>query len=235
LEVFRRESDEAVQHLYAYLTMHAVAGHSKEVRGLYNAGPLFWMTTLRALQTSAFIVLGRIFSQDSEHNLDALLGIAEKDREIFSKNSLARRKSEIPGLDVDKYVSDAYEPTADDFRGFRRQVKEWRRIYEANYRAVRNQIFAHAEVSKPDDVHALFAKTNIQELEVLVTDLVTLHSRLQNLLQNGVRPIGDRVNSSIQALRKMPPSERRRYLHGRIISDTESSLLPAAGIDPKKA
>jgi len=235
LEVFRRESDEAVQHLYAYLTMHAVAGDSKEVRGLYNAGPLFWMTTLRALQTSAFIVLGRIFSQDSEHNLDALLGIAEKDREIFSKNSLARRKSEIPGLDVDKYVRDAYEPTADDFRGFRRQVKECRRIYEANYRAVRNQIFAHAEVSKPDDVHALFAKTNIQELEVLVTDLVTLHSRLQNLLQNGVRPIGDRVNSSVQALRKVPASERRRYLHGRIISDTESSLLAAAGIDPRKA
>jgi hypothetical protein len=234
LEVFRRESDEAVQHLYAYLTMHAVAGDYKEVRGLYNAGPLFWMTTLRALQTSAFIVLGRIFSQDSEHNLDALLGIAEKDREIFSKKSLARRKSEIPGLDVDEYVSDAYEPTADDFRAFRRQVKEWRRIYEANYRAVRNQIFAHAEVSKPDDVHALFAKTNIQELEVLVTDLVTLHSRLQNLLQNGVRPSGDRLNSSIQALRKMPASERRHYLHGRIVSDTESSLLAAVGVDPKK-
>jgi hypothetical protein len=234
LEVFRRESDEAVQHFYAYLTMHAVAGDHREVRQLYNSAPLFWLTTLRALQTSAFIVLGRIFSQDSEHNLDALLGIAEQDREIFSRESLARRKSQIPGLDVSKYVSDAYLPTADDFRGFRRQVNEWRRIYEANYRAVRNQIFAHAEVSQPDDVHALFAKTNIQELEVLVTDLVTLHSRLQNLLQNGFRPTGDRVNSSVQALRKMSAAQCRNTLHGRVTSDTERSLLAAAGSDSKK-
>ncbi len=228
LEVFRRESGEAVQHLYAYLTMHAVAGDHKEVRQLYNSAPLFWLTTLRALQTSVFIVLGRIFYQDSEHNLDALLGIAEQDREIFSRESLARRKSEIQGLDVDKYVSDAYVPTPDDFRGFRRQVREWRRIYEANYRAVRNQIFAHAEVSQPDDVHARFAKTNIQELEVLVTDLVTFHSRLQNLLQNGFKPAGDRVNSSVEALRKMSTAECRNTLHGRVTSDTERSLLAAA-------
>jgi hypothetical protein len=234
LEVFRREADEAVQHLFAYLTMHAVAGDHKEVRQLYNSAPLFWLTTLRALQTSVFIVLGRIFSQDSEHNLDALLGIAERDREIFSRASLALRKSQIPGLDVNKYVSDAFVPTRDDFRGFRRQVKEWRRIYEANYRAVRNQIFAHAEVSQPDDVHTLFAKTSIQELEVLVTDLVTFHSRLQNLLQNGVRPTGDRVNSSVQALRQMSAGQGRTTLHGRVTSDMERSLLAAAGSDSKK-
>src|ERR1700679_3076964 len=77
LEVFRREADEAVQHLYAYLTMHAVAAEDKSVRQLFNSFPLFWLTTLRGLQTSLFMVLGRIFSQDSEHNLDALLGLAE--------------------------------------------------------------------------------------------------------------------------------------------------------------
>jgi len=39
-----------------------------------------------------------------------------------------------PGLDVQAYVSDAHIPTSEDFRGFRREVKEWRRIYEANRR-----------------------------------------------------------------------------------------------------
>jgi AbiU2 len=73
LEVFRKEADEALQHLYVYLAMHAVAGDSASVRDLYNSAPLFWLTTQRALQTSVFIVLGRIFSQDSEHNLDTLL------------------------------------------------------------------------------------------------------------------------------------------------------------------
>jgi hypothetical protein len=230
LEVFRREADEAVQHLYAYLTMHAVAGDHEVVRQLYNSNPLFWLTTLRALQTSVFIVLGRIFSQDSEHNLDVLLGVADKDQAIFSRDSLARRKSEIAGLDVNWYVRDAFVPAATDFRSFRREVKEWRRMYESNYRAARNQIFAHAEVSQPDDVHALFAKTNIQELEVLVTDLVELHSRLQNLLQNGIAPILTRGNPSVQAIRKMKPSEARHTLHGRVVIDTERALLAAVEI-----
>lgn len=234
LEVFRKEADEAVQHLYGYLTMHAVAGDHKTVRQLYNSAPLFWLTALRALQTSVFIVLGRIFSQESEHNLDTLLRIAEEDQEIFSRESLARRKSEIAGLDVNEYVRDAFAPTADDFRGLRREVKEWRRIYEANYRTVRNQIFAHVEVSQPDAVGALFARTNIQELEFLVTDLVALHSRLQNLLQNGIAPVLVRRNSSVQAIRKMSPSEARHTLQGRVTTDTESALLAAAGIGGRK-
>jgi AbiU2 len=227
LEVFRREADEAVQHLYAYLTMHAVAAEDKAVRQLFNTFPLFWLTTLRSLQTSLFMVLGRIFSQGSEHNIDALLKLAETDREIFSRESLATRKRSIAGLDVQAYVSDAHIPTSEDFRGFRREVKEWRRIYETNYREVRNQIFAHAEVSQPEDVHDLFAKTNIQELELLVTDLVALHSRLQGWLQNGTRPVAARVNSSVQELRKLPAEEVRYTLQGRVIHDTERSLQVA--------
>jgi hypothetical protein len=227
LEVFRKEADEAVQHLYAYLTMHAVAADDKSVRQLFNTYPLFWLTTLRGLQTSLFMVLGRIFSQDSEHNVDALLKLAETDREIFSRESLATRKSTIAGLDVQAYVSDTHIPTRDDFRGFRRDVKEWRRIYEANYREVRNQIFAHAEVSEPEDVHDLFAKTNIQELELLVTDLVALHTRLQGWLQNGTNPKAARVNSSVQELRKLPAPKLRSTLQGRVIHDTERSLQVA--------
>jgi hypothetical protein len=228
LEVFRREGDEAAQHLYAYLTMHAVAGEHKSVRQLYNSRPLFWLTTLRALQTSVFIVLGRIFSLDSEHNLNALLRIAEQDREIFSRESLARRKREIPGLDVEEYVRGTYAPNPEDFRGFRREVKQWRRIYEANYRAVRNQVFAHVEVSQSDEVNALFSKTNIGELEALVVDLVAFHSRLQDLLQNGTQPAARQLTSSIQELRKLPQSECRDTLQGRVTNDTERALLAAA-------
>jgi hypothetical protein len=225
LEVFRRDSEEAVQHLYAYLTMHAVAGEQRAVRDLYNSAPLFWLTTLRALQTSVFIVLGRIFSLESEHGVHSLLRLAMRDREIFSLESLARRKSEIAGLDVVEYIRHAYAPTVEDFRGFRRDIKDWRRIYEANYQAVRNQIFAHGEVSQPEDVNALFAKTNIQELELLVTDLVGFHARWLDLLQNGTRPVMQRAESSVAALCKMSVAACRHTLQGRVTNDTESSLV----------
>jgi len=227
LEVFRKEADEAVQHLYAYLTMHAVAADDKAVRQLYNTFPLFWLTTLRGLQTSLFMVLGRIFSQDSEHNINALLKLAETDQHIFSRELLAARKSSIQGLDVQAYVSDAHFSTPEDFRRFRREVRDWRRIYEANYREVRNEIFAHADVSQPEDVHDLFAKTNIEELELLVTDLVSLHARFQGWLQNGTPPVAVRGSSSVQEIRKLPASESRYTLQGRVIQDTERSLQVA--------
>lgn len=62
LEVFWRESNEAVSHLYAYFTKHAVAGEQRSVRQLLNSDPLFRQTTLRALETSAFIVWCRVAS-----------------------------------------------------------------------------------------------------------------------------------------------------------------------------
>jgi hypothetical protein len=132
LEVFRKEADEAAQHFYSYLTMHAVAGENKPIRQLFNSEPLFWLTALRALQTSFFIVLGRIFSQESEHNLDRLLRVAEEYQRIFSRDELARRKRGIAGLDVEKCVLKAYVPTSDDFREFRRRVQARRRVYEGS-------------------------------------------------------------------------------------------------------
>jgi len=45
-----------------------------------------------ALRTASFIVLGRIFDQSSKHNIDRLLGMAQKHSEIFSKDSLGKRK-----------------------------------------------------------------------------------------------------------------------------------------------
>jgi hypothetical protein len=60
-----------------------------------------------------------------------------------------------------------------------------------------------------------------------VTDLVTLHRRLQGWLQNGTRPLAARANSSVQELRKVPPSKLKSTLQGRVIYDTEQSLMVA--------
>jgi hypothetical protein len=89
LEVFRTEEESATQFFYAYQAVHAVAYESKHVSDRLNTAPLFWNTCLGALQTSAFIALGRIFDQDSVHNLDRLLRMAQENSQIFSKAALA--------------------------------------------------------------------------------------------------------------------------------------------------
>jgi len=65
LEVFRTEVEAVTQFLYAFLAVHAVAADDKSVHKLLNKAPLFWNTNLGALQTAAFITLGRIFDQKS--------------------------------------------------------------------------------------------------------------------------------------------------------------------------
>ena len=77
LEVFRTEAETGIQFFYAYLTVHAVAAKNEAVYRLLNKAPLFWNTSLGALQTAAFIALGRVFDQNSTHNLDRLLRVAQ--------------------------------------------------------------------------------------------------------------------------------------------------------------
>jgi AbiU2 len=132
LEVFRTEAESGIQFFYAYLAVHAVAENNRPVYQLLNKAPLFWNTSLGALQTAAFIALGRVFDQNSTHNLDRLLRGAQDNPQLFSKAALGRRKQ---GANVDPpewledYLSEMYEPTPQDFRRLRSYVRRWRKIY----------------------------------------------------------------------------------------------------------
>jgi len=94
---FRRESDEAVQHLYAYLTMHAVAGDHKEVRQLLQFRAALLAHHASRSANVGLHCVGRIFSQDSEHNLDALLGIASRIEGSFRESRWHGAKAQSRG------------------------------------------------------------------------------------------------------------------------------------------
>lgn len=68
LEISRTEAEAACQLLFDYFVVHAVAHKRHDVHKLLNTAPLFWNTALHALQLSAHIVLGRIFSIGSDHD-----------------------------------------------------------------------------------------------------------------------------------------------------------------------
>src|SRR6476660_2858384 len=77
LEVFRTEADSALQFLYTFSAINAVLTKDKQALRAVNRTPLFWKTNLGALQTGFFIVLGRIFDQNSRHNIDTVLRLAQ--------------------------------------------------------------------------------------------------------------------------------------------------------------
>jgi hypothetical protein len=118
LEIFRTEEETVQQHFFAYLSVREFAASNHDVVKAMNTTPLFWLTTHHAMLLSAFIGLGRIFDQNSGHNIDRLMTVASKDLAVFSKSALAKRK-QTAGLSINEaatFVSDAFEPMANDFR-----------------------------------------------------------------------------------------------------------------------
>jgi hypothetical protein len=237
LEIYRTEAEAGIQFFYAYLAVHAVAANNQSVYQLLNAAPLFWNTSLGALQTAAFIALGRVFDQNSTHNLDRLLRVAQDNPQIFSKTALGCRKQGAnpdPPAWLEDYLSDVHEPTPQDFRRLRRHVRKWRKIYVSNYRDLRHKLFAHKEVSDRTETDALLAKTDIRELQRMFAFLGALHEALWQLFFNGRKPVLRPQRYSVQRIRDLPsPARRSNAVQERIIHEAEQFLVALAGITPQ--
>ena len=184
LEHFRNDSNAAAQFLYAWISFHACAHENQNISRKVNEHALFWNTTLGALQTSLFIVLGRIFDRDTlNHTLERLLREASENPAIFSRKALAQRKSkQSPGANwIKGYVQGAYVPTRNDFARLQRYAAGKRAIYERAYKKIRHKVFAHSGISSSAQSDALFAQTNIRELQRLVLSLIALYESLWQL------------------------------------------------------
>lgn len=228
LQVFRIEAQESVQTLYAYLTIHAVMGESESVTDAINETQLFWGTCLNSLQTSLFIVLGRIFDRKSKHNLFALLGYAEKNPKLFSLESLATRKREASANADDwleEYLARAHVPGQKDFRRLRRRANHYAKIYHKNYRLIRHRIHAHKEVTEPEKIRSLYSKTRIRELENTVVYLNKLYQCLYDLYVNGREPRLSSMPYSVQSIRhKRIPTFQSALTQQQTVKDTEDTL-----------
>ncbi len=234
LEIFRTEVEAATQFFYVYLTVHAVAADDEPVCRLLKAAPLFWNTNLAALQTAAFIALGRVFDQNSTHNLDRLLRIAQDNPSIFAKATIGARKqggNPNPPTWLAERLRDMYVPTPADFRRLRAHVRKHRKVYEANYRDLRHKLFAHREVSLRADIEALFAKTNIRELQKMLAFLGSLYEALWQLFSNGRKPVLRPRRYSVRHMRHSPsPPWRTSAVQERIVHEAERFFRSVAGV-----
>lgn len=227
LEVFRREAESAVQFFYAWRTVNEVAAKNKAVFAALNKAPLFWKTTLGALQTSAFIALGRVFDQEQDtHNIDRVLRIAQRNLEIFSLEALAERKRRLSPNShewLSEYLKTAYVPTEDDFRRLRKHVDARRKVYVASFRGLRHKVFAHKQLFKQDEAHALFANAKVKDLQQLLVFLRRLHDALWGLFFNGSKPVLRPARYSVSQMRAQP-RRHGQSLQERLTHETEAFL-----------
>jgi hypothetical protein len=234
LRIFETEAEQCAQFLFAFLAVHDVAYRKKAVGKLLNRAPLFWNACLGALQASAFIALGRVFDFNSKHNINQLLRLAQSNRiQLFSKAALGRRK-QASSANAHEWISEflqgVHEPSADDFRKLRKRVAKWRGIYEANYRDVRNQIFAHKQAAEQPEMTLLFSKGTNREMQQLIAFLGTLHKALWELFFNGRRLVLRPARYSLAEIRRRPKPKfvTNRAVQETITQEAQSFLLLAA-------
>jgi hypothetical protein len=237
LEILRTEAEAAAQFLYAYLAIHMTAERNPEVVDLLNTAPLFWNTALGALQTSAFIVLGRVFDDDKDsHRVDRLLRLATDNLQIFTLDALAvRKQGNNPTRPdwLDDYMSTVYVPSVTDFQQLQKKVDEHRAVYRAKYKPIRNKVFAHKDIVSNANVHSLFSQTNIYEWQTLTLFLQSLHNTIWQLYVNGIKPElqepphseEDTFSCPAVAGRQIPPQEK-------ITREVANFLLKAANKKP---
>jgi AbiU2 len=225
LEVFRTEVHSGIQFLYAYWTMNTILAENKTALNIVNRTSLFWNTNLGALNTSVFIVLGRIFDQNSNHNIDKLLNIAQNNSIIFSNEALeARKRKGSANAEewIDDYMKTVYVPTSKDLRNLRKNVKKYRSIYMNKYLDIRRKIHAHKELSKDDDIKKLYSQTNIREMEKLFIFLYRIYNALWELYYNGNKPTLKPMKYSIRSMRKAnAPKWQIKSVQERIVKDTQ--------------
>ena len=228
LEIFRRETQSGTQFFYSYLAINAVIGDDKKALDAVNETSLFWATNIGALQTAFVIVLGRIFDQNSKHNIDKLLSIAQNHAEIFSKASLGERKRQGKPIEPEwlpEYLNRAHEPTLEDFRRLRKHVKKYRKIYERNYRNIRHKIYAHKELSELSDISdikELYKRTRIGELQRIFVFLNKLYESLRELFLNGRKPVLRPMRYSVISIKnKRRPDWQSQGVHEKIVGETQ--------------
>jgi len=228
LEIFRAEAQSGAQMLYAFLSLQTTLAEKKNLRDAVNENPLFWKTSLAAMQTSFFITLGRVFDESSKHNLFALLKYAEDHADIFSLDALAARKR-AASANADEwlegYLATAHVPTGDDFHRLRRRAQHYNRIYRKNYKRIRNKIYAHKEATDDATVQSLFANTRIRELENIFVYLNKVHECLWQLLNNGREPRLRAMPYSVNRIRRTRvPEYHFTLVQQQIVKETVAVL-----------
>ncbi len=151
---------------------------------------------------------------------------------IFSKDALAERKREL-SANADEwltaYLKGAYVPSGEDFRRLKRHVSGRRKIYEQKYGPIRHRVFAHKATTEDSDVAALFANTNIKELQQLLVFLRRLHEALWHLFFNGAKLALRPARYSLNQMLRLPsPSPEQTQVQERLAHETRGLLRSLA-------
>ena len=212
LSAFQANMATVTRCFFTMAAINHLASQNATLLGRLNEAPDFWNLVQAANQTTLFIALGRIFDQnrDVRFSLDKLVGTAQSNGgAIFAANRLADRKRR-GSSNADEWLSDylknIYVPTTADFRALRQIRDRYRQMFEATYRPIRHEVYAHGIATRAEAVE-LFAETRSGELQRIIRFLQRLGDGLSGVYWNGHNPLHRRrfPPLSVAQLADSPP------------------------------
>jgi len=236
LENLDNESNIIASYIYAEMAIQHAASQSKSLLNRLNSTPTFWITCSAALQSAAYIALGRVFDLKSPYNLAELLASMESNLSLFSREALADRKRASGFTDESRlaeYVASAHVLNIEDIRRLRRSVDRHRAIYDRAIMPVRHQYLAHRQVRDRTRIANLYARGKVKEFWHLSSYLVRLHQALWNQLHNGRQPYLRLSRYSPKVMYDSPSAASGP--HERIVRDTRELMRFLENAPPTSA
>lgn len=195
--LIRGEVEAAIKSNHAYLTTNNVFFDDEQIREKMIQFPDFWALHRYSLETTFFIVSGRIFDNRTDsHSIQKLVDITIANPVLFSKEALWQRKREnnkIYGKDPDpdwlpEFLKHAWEPTVTDLEVFRTELAPHVDQFRIIYRPIRHRFYAHKSTESEAAISALFSKTLIGDVNRVLGFLYTLLWCINDMAWNGHRP-----------------------------------------------
>jgi hypothetical protein len=209
------------------MAIHHAASKSSALLSRLNQTPTFWKACTGALQSAAYIALGRVFDLKSPYNLEARLNAMQANLALFQREALGRRKLEGIATTEEPpwllpFLDGAYYPTAKDVARLRKKVGEYRAIYDRIIMPARHQYLAHRQTQERAKVKSLYGRGKVRELWRLSTYLLRLHQALWDLLHNGRKPVLQATRYSVKSM--YDSKSERHGRHEEIVREVKSLM-----------
>jgi hypothetical protein len=218
IQLVSTEIEDAIAIFHTYEEINRLALSDTEVLRVLDQDALFWKVKMYALETSLFIILGRIFDADPDvHSIHKVLAAALRHVQFFSKEALAARKMGAGTKPdwLDGYMATAWAPAdTSDLRHSKRGLAIRNRQFEDVYRPIRHSIFAHRLMSNDQAAFELFGNTSRAEVSAILDFLHDLIDIIIDLYSNGIKPeLGLRDFTEYnQCIRRGPEGVLRRLV-----------------------
>lgn len=179
LEVFN--TAEEINHL---------ALEDKGIRRCLESEALFWNIQMESLQSTLFMILGRLFdSSKGTLTVSRFLDETMDHPGFFSRDALARRK--VPYGPRPEWLKDriaeAWIPGRPDLAKLKEALKPHEKRAKV-YREIRHAYYAHRVLGVADRTWDLFRQTNREALGDTLCFLSQLKAEIRQLYYNGKEP-----------------------------------------------